>query len=137
MAHKILQEKSGGESSPKQDLSRKHQSGRRQWSIDQKKQIIDEALSLGMSVSQVSRHYDLNANMIFRWMREMRRGRRSVEQKQRIVPVGMIGDEPPPLVARGTTIEIAFANGSKVKVFGDIGFSQFSALLDLVRGDIR
>ena len=38
---------------------KEERSSRRQWSVDQKKQIVDEALSPGASVSQVSRRIKL------------------------------------------------------------------------------
>lgn len=113
--------------------------GRRQWSIAQKRQIVDEALSPGASVSAVSRRYDLNANMIFRWMREMGRKDSFIslvsDKRQRMVPVGIVPSLPEPVAPYtplapalskeaspdnvcGTIIEIVAGNGVRFRFDG-------------------
>ncbi len=134
MGQKVLEERSGVEIGAKRD-----QSHRRQWSIEQKRQIVDEALSPGASVSAVSRRYDLNANMIFRWMREMGRKDSFVspvsDTRQRMVPVGIVPSFPEPVAPYtplapalskeaspdnvcGTIIEIVAGNGARLRFDG-------------------
>ncbi|MBT4083773.1 MAG: transposase [Gammaproteobacteria bacterium] len=45
---------------------------RRTWSDDEKRMIITQTLVPGVSVSQVARRYDVNANLVFTWGRDPR-----------------------------------------------------------------
>ena len=47
---------------------------RRTRSLDERKRIVEEALSPGASVASVARRHGLNANLIFKWMRRSREG---------------------------------------------------------------
>ena len=47
---------------------------RRTRSLDERKRIVEEALALGISVAAVARRHDLNANLIFKWIRRSREG---------------------------------------------------------------
>jgi transposase len=42
--------------------------GYRLWTKEEKRQVVAEATRPGMSVSVVSRQYDINANLIFKWI---------------------------------------------------------------------
>lgn len=46
--------------------------GSRRWSEEEKRRIVEQTLVPGMSVSQVARHYDVNANLVFAWRRDPR-----------------------------------------------------------------
>jgi transposase len=43
-------------------------------SLDERKRIVEEALSPGSSVAAVARRHGLNANLIFKWIRRSREG---------------------------------------------------------------
>ena len=45
---------------------------RRFWSDDEKRRIVAQTCAPGVSVSQVGRRYDVNANLIFKWLRDPR-----------------------------------------------------------------
>ena len=45
---------------------------RRFWSEDEKRRIVAQTWAPGVSVSQVGRRYDVNANLIFKWRRDPR-----------------------------------------------------------------
>ena len=45
---------------------------RRTWSDDEKRMIVAQTLVPGVSVSQVARRYDVNANLVFKWVRDPR-----------------------------------------------------------------
>ena len=45
---------------------------RRIWSDDEKRMICRQARLPGLSVSQVARRYDVNANLVFNWLRDAR-----------------------------------------------------------------
>ena len=47
---------------------------RRTWSLEERQQIVAEALAPGASVAAVARRHGLNANRIFKWVRRSREG---------------------------------------------------------------
>lgn len=47
---------------------------RRTRSLDERKRIVEEALAPGASVAAVARRHELNANLIFKWIRRSREG---------------------------------------------------------------
>ena len=44
-------------------------SGRRRWTTEEKRRIVDETRAPGSSVSVVARRHDINANLLFKWKR--------------------------------------------------------------------
>ena len=45
---------------------------RRIWEDEEKRRIVAQTRVRGVSVSQVARRYDVNANMVFKWLRDPR-----------------------------------------------------------------
>lgn len=45
---------------------------RRFWSIEEKQMIVSQSRLAGVSVSQVARRYNVNANLVFKWLRDPR-----------------------------------------------------------------
>jgi len=45
---------------------------KRVWSDDEKRTICDQTLTPGVSVAQVARRYSMNANLIFKWLKDPR-----------------------------------------------------------------
>jgi len=45
---------------------------RRTWSDDEKRSICQQTAAPGISVAQVARRYAMNANMIFKWLKDPR-----------------------------------------------------------------
>ena len=45
---------------------------RRTRSLDERKRIVEEALAPGASVAAVARRHELNANLVFKWIRRSR-----------------------------------------------------------------
>ncbi len=45
---------------------------KRVWSDDEKRSICDQTLTPGVSVAQVARRYSMNANLIFKWLKDPR-----------------------------------------------------------------
>ena len=45
---------------------------KRLWSDDEKRSICDQTLAAGVSVAQVARRYSMNANLIFKWLKDPR-----------------------------------------------------------------
>ena len=53
----------------------KNDRARRFRSKQERRQIVEETLKPGASVSRVARAYDVNANQVFKWRRQYRQGR--------------------------------------------------------------
>ena len=45
---------------------------KRLWSDDEKRSICEQTLAQGVSVAQVARRYSMNANLLFKWLRDPR-----------------------------------------------------------------
>ncbi|NSY41612.1 transposase, partial [Leisingera sp. ANG59] len=45
---------------------------RRNWSEDEKRMVCAQTRVPGVSVAQVARRYDVNANQVFNWLKEPR-----------------------------------------------------------------
>lgn len=108
---------------------------RRVWSDGEKRTICAQTRVPGVSVSQVARRYDVNANLVFSWLRD-----------PRFAPGDMVGEVggflPVEIVAeRGcvapvgltveSCIEIDLAGGHRVRISGDY---DPEALARLIRG---
>jgi transposase len=60
---------------------------RRRWSAAEKQAIIQETYLPGMSVSAVSRKYDINPSQVFNWRRLMEEGGlKGISSKEEVVP---------------------------------------------------
>jgi transposase len=115
--------------------------GKRLWSKTQKRVIVSEAMKPGMSVSQVSRRYDVNANLIFRWIKA---AEAKAERKQKLIPVGIVGpssmapltqEQPLSLLAASPKlIEIELGSGTKVRIDGDVRLPVLQCVLKMLRG---
>ena len=46
--------------------------GRRYWSLEEKRAIVAESFEVGMSIAGVARRHDMNANLISTWRRDPR-----------------------------------------------------------------
>ncbi len=65
---------------------------RRLWTKEEKRQIVEETLKPGGSVSVVARAHDVNANQVFQWRKQYREGRLETESP-RLLPV-KVADSP-------------------------------------------
>jgi len=52
----------------------KDRPARRSWSKQERRQIVEETLTPGASVSLVARAHDVNTNQLFKWRRQYRKG---------------------------------------------------------------
>jgi transposase len=61
---------------------------KRFWSTQEKREIVEETLRAGASVSVVARAHDVNANQVFRWRKLYREGQLEVDESTtRLLPV--------------------------------------------------
>ena len=111
---------------------------RRLWDDDEKRRIVAQTRVPGVSVSQVARRYDANANLVFKWLRDPRFKEMAVEDPAAtFLPVEVVAVPPviePPAIepkASEAKIEILLSNGHRVSVSGAF---DADALCRLVRG---
>ena len=106
---------------------------RRRWPVEEKVRIVLETLEPGVSVPVVARRHSVNANQLFIWRGRYQRGElraNSVgESEVKLLPVRV---EPPaasePAASEHQSgraepagcMEIQFAGGARVKLWGDI-----------------
>ena len=110
------------------------QKKRRAWSDDEKRMICGQTRLPGVSVSQVARRYDVNANLVFTWLRDPRfadAGRD--EDATRFLPVEIVAapDAPPAMPSVENWIEIDLAGGHRMRITGSY---DPEALARLIRG---
>ncbi|MBV8106382.1 MAG: transposase [Hyphomicrobiales bacterium] len=136
---------------------------RRSWSMAERQRIVEAALTPGASVAGVARAHDVNANLVFKWIRRSREGwrdrrcasRRSpgADAAQSFVPVRLVAPEPtalrdadagkggapsrqcdPPSHARLGAMEIRLPNGAQVRVEGGVDGEALRLLLSTLSG---
>lgn len=64
---------------------------RRRWSLDEKRQIIEETYLPGYSVSQVARKYGITPSQLFYWRRMMEEGAlKGISSQEELVPKSQV-----------------------------------------------
>jgi transposase len=107
---------------------------RRRWSEAQKREIVAETLEPGSSVSIVARRYDVNANQLFLWRRELLPKPAGTECVA-MLPVEVVPKEPhrSRRSDRGGCIEIEFGSGIWVRVRGHAAPEMLRQVVELLR----
>lgn len=104
---------------------------RRYWSDDEKTRIVAQTRVPGVSVSEVARRYDVNANQVFNWIKDPRFSPQAVDAEPHadepvFLPVEIIdeSDEPREAVEEEPAaldvgqIEIVLPSGGRLNVSG-------------------
>jgi transposase len=113
---------------------------RRIWSDAEKRMICRQTRVPGVSVSQVARRYDANANLVFTWLRDPRFApdEAVIETQMAFLPVEVIEERPDicgsisaPAPAAEGRIELELAGGHRLRV---VGSYDPEALARLIRG---
>jgi transposase len=109
------------------------QKKRRVWSAEEKRLICGQARLPGVSVSQVARRYDVNANLVFTWLRDPRFADGGGGEVASFLPVEIV--QAPELAAAPSPgdgrIEIELAGGHRLRI---VGSYDPEALARLLRG---
>ena len=87
----------------------------------------------GVSVSQVARRYDVNANLVFAWLRDPRFADVEAADVARFLPVEIVAEAQAPVAAPVALnhIEIELAGGHRMRISGSY---DPDALARLIRG---
>jgi transposase len=122
---------------------------KRVWSDDEKRSICEQTTTAGVSVAQVSRRYSMNANLIFKWLKDARFAPGSeyaaAQQEDGVVaflPVEVRDPLPVDLTQTGVQplsgaaisahrVDITLSDGRRILVEGP---TTLSAVLGLVQG---
>ncbi len=111
---------------------------KRLWTDEEKRSICFQTMAPGVSVAQVARRYSVNANLIFKWLRDPRYAPDpaavpSPAVEPRFLPVEIVAEAKsapaPPVVENH--IEIELAGGHRMRISG--GYDP-EALARLIRG---
>ena len=120
---------------------------RRQHTLDEKRQIVQETHVRGASVAVVARRHDLNPNQVFAWRRLYRQGLLKADAAQssaQLLPVKVstptvIPSEPAVRAPKESgaagvisSIEIKLANGHSLIVRGDVEVKQIARVIELL-----
>ncbi len=91
---------------------------RRVWTDDEKRMVCAQARLPGVSVSQVARRYDVNANLVFTWLRDPRYA--PGESAEGFLPVEIVEDHEwrHPATGPEGRIEIDLAGGHSLRITG-------------------
>jgi transposase len=127
---------------------------KRVWSDDEKRTICAQTLTPGVSVAQVARRYSMNANLIFKWLKDARfapvEGGSSPEEsialegvflpveietstlKSPTVParISAVAADPGPVVL-AQRVDIALSDGRRILVEGP---TSLASVVGLVQG---
>jgi transposase len=125
---------------------------RRSWPLAKKRRIVAETLLPGASVSVVARRYDVNANQVFKWRRELASGDRAALPAPacEFVPIGVFAEverEAPAAAhddgrrpdattmpaARSSLIEIDLVSGSRLRVDSSVDERALGRVLRALR----
>jgi transposase len=122
---------------PKQGLTVKTPRKKlRRRSIKERREIVEETLLAGASVSRVARRHDVNANQVFYWRKLYREGRLGGSKQLLAVEVtqdrsALVAEEAS--APSSGTIEIKLAKGS-LRVFGSIDVLALRVVLECLAG---
>lgn len=93
---------------------------RRYWDDDEKREIVAQTRVPCVSVSRVARRYDVNANLVFKWIRDPR-FRPAEDDTSLLLPVEVVPEPAVPHItppAPDGRIEITLTNGHRLSITG-------------------
>ena len=111
---------------------------KRLWTDEEKRSICFQTTAPGVSVAQVARRYAVNANLIFKWLRDPRYAPDPAlvappAEEARFLPVEIVAEtrSAPAALAAENHIEIELAGGHRMRISGSY---DPEALARLIRG---
>jgi len=118
---------------------------KRFWADEEKREICVQAVTLGMSVAQVARRYAVNANRIFKWLRDPRFAPETdaFDQEATFLPVEIEADvarEPAPIDVptpspsaplSASRVDITLSDGRRILIEGP---TALTSVVSLVQG---
>lgn len=111
---------------------------RRTWSDDEKAMICSQTRVPGVSVSQVARRYDVNANQVFKWLKDPKYADVAPpDEGPCFLPVEIVDDgtvidaevEADDAPCSQGRLEIALAGGHRLRVIGPYDAEALATLI--------
>jgi len=122
-----------------QTLPVKVQRTKKRRTIQERREIVEETLLPGVSVSRVARRHDVNANQVFYWRKLYREGQLGSSADTRLVPV-KIADErsveavkEDDFLPRSGTLEIKLSKGT-LRIFGTVDVMALRTAIECLIG---
>ena len=105
---------------------------RRKWIDDEKRMICAQTRFPGVSVSQVARRYDVNANQVFNWLKDPKfAAQQEDDDVARFLPVEVV--EPvqphPPPGAACCELQVELVSGHRLTITGSYDPDALAALI--------
>jgi transposase len=118
---------------------------RRYWTIQEKRQIVEQTLSSVSSLASVAREDGVNANQVFYWRKLYLAGQLGnndvAEQQVPLLPVSVSEEQPPDAdpeqdssSSSGVTINIEFPGRTLVSVEGAVDADIVRVVVESLRG---
>ena len=109
---------------------------RRRWSLQDKLQIVEETMQLGVTVSEVARRHGLAPSVVFTWRRLAREGRlgdaRPAFMPVEITPVPVQTTPAASPLRRTGLIEIVLGRGRRVRVDREVDAEALRRVLQVM-----
>jgi transposase len=110
---------------------------RRRWSWEQKRAIVEESLSRRASAAAIARRHGIGTGQLYTWRRQLLK--RQLVETPRFARVEVAVREPPgpvasPVTGTAGTIEITLADGTSVRVTGNVDEPALRRVLGVLRG---
>ena len=109
---------------------------KRRWSDDEKRSICLQTTAQGVSVAQVAQRYAMNANLIFKWLRDERYALEPDAAAEEVKPIFLpveveAANSPVTTLARvpAGRIEIELPGGCRVSAEGEFDADALARLL--------
>ena len=108
---------------------------KRRRTIKERREIVEETLVPGASVSRVARRHDVNANQVFYWRKLFREGQLGSKTDTQLVPVKIANNrsaeaaKEDDFVPRAGTLEIKVAKGT-LRIFGTVDVAALRAAIE-------
>ena len=110
----------------------------RSWPETLKREIVAASFAPGSSVSEVARHYDVNANQVFNWRKVYRDDRRAAavpSSAPMLIPVMVTADHDAVAAQPSTVtemIEIDLAGKYRVRISSGVDAQALRRVLDVL-----
>lgn len=115
---------------------------RRRWRPEEKQRVLAELEVPGVTVTEVARRHDISRGLIWTWRRQARRGSAPMDANAGFLPMRIAPEALPSSSMQGvklevpadTTIEIKLADGTTIRVGGDLTAAALRRVLGVLRG---
>ena len=111
----------------------------RRRTVRERREIVEETLMPGASVSRVARRHDVNANQVFYWRKLYREGQLESKTETQLVAVKVAGDrsveaaKDDDFLLRSGTLEIKLSKGT-LRICGTVDVMTLRAVIECLVG---